>query len=71
MSQSLAFALLCEMAGDACRQGNSLPGHSAWRFHEDIDPPAFGSENKGARQGVLQLLEEEEEPLPTQTRIPG
>src|ERR1017187_5378994 len=37
MSQSLAFALLCEMAGDADRQGNSLPGHSAWRFHEDID----------------------------------
>jgi acyl-CoA dehydrogenase len=71
MSQSLAFALLCEMAGDANRQGNSLPGHSAWRFHEDIDPPTFGSENKGARQGVLQLLEEEEEPLPTQTRIPG
>ena len=59
MSQSLAFALLCEVAGDAHRRGNSLPAHSAWRFYEDIEPPAFGTENEAARQGVLDLLEEE------------
>jgi len=59
MSQSLAFALLCEVAGDAHRRGNSLPAHSAWRFYEDIEPPAFGAENEAARRGVLELLEEE------------
>lgn len=59
MSQSLAFALLCEAAGDAQRCGNSLPVHSAWRFYEDIEPPAIGSENDAARRGVLELLDEE------------
>src|SRR5271165_6952521 len=58
MSQSLAFALLCETAGEAHSQGNSLPAHSAWRFYEEIEPPAFGSENEAARRGVLELLEE-------------
>ena len=59
MSQSLAFALLCEAAGGAHRRGNPLPAHSAWRFYEDIEPPAFGAENEAARRGVLELLEEE------------
>ena len=59
MSQSLAFALLCEAAGDAHRRGNSLPVHSAWRFYEDIEPPTIGVENEVARRGVLELLEEE------------
>jgi alkylation response protein AidB-like acyl-CoA dehydrogenase len=59
MSQSLAFALLCEAAGDGHRRGNPLPAHSAWRFYEDIEPPAFGAENEAARRGVLELLEEE------------
>ncbi len=59
MSQSLAFALLCEAAGDGHRRGNPLPAHSAWRFCEDIEPPAFGAENEAARRGVLELLEEE------------
>src|ERR1022692_2590898 len=53
MSQTLAFALLCEMASDAHRLGNSLPAHSAWRFYEDIEPPAFGAENEAARRGVM------------------
>ncbi len=59
MSQSLAFALLCEVAGDSQRQGNSLPAHSAWRFYEDIEPPAVGGENEAARRGALESLEEE------------
>ena len=67
MSQTLAFALLCEMAGDAQRQGNSLPAHSAWRFYEDIEPPTFGAESAAARRGVMELLEEES----LQTRMPG
>ena len=59
MSQSFGFALLCEMAGNAYQRGNSLPAHSAWRFYEDIEPHGFGNENEAARQGVLELLEEE------------
>ena len=59
MSQSLAFALLCESAGDAHHRGNGLPAHSAWRFFEDIETPDFGAENEVARRGVLELLEEE------------
>jgi acyl-CoA dehydrogenase len=59
MSQSLALALLCEMAGDAHRQGNFLPAHSAWRFYEDIEPPALGTENEAARRGVMEVLTEE------------
>ena len=67
MSQSLAFAFLCETAGDAHRQGNSLPAHSAWRFYEDIEPPVFGGENEAARRGVMELLDGES----LQTRMPG
>jgi len=56
MSQTLAFALLCEMAGESHRQGNPLPACSARRFFEDVEPHAFGSENDGALRGVLELL---------------
>jgi alkylation response protein AidB-like acyl-CoA dehydrogenase len=59
MSETLAFALLCETAAVAREQGNSLPAHSAWRFYEEIEPPAIGSESDAARKGVLELLEEE------------
>jgi len=59
MSQSLAFALLCELAREPHRQGNPLPAHSAWRYYEDIEPPAVGAESDAARRGVLELLEEE------------
>lgn len=59
ISQSLAFALLCESAGKANRRGNSLPAQSAWRFYEDIEPRAIGGENEAARRGVLELLNEE------------
>ena len=59
MSESLAFALLCETAAAAHEQGNSLLAHSAWRFFEEIEPCAIGGENDAARKGVLELLEEE------------
>jgi len=67
MSESLAFALLCETAAEARNQGNSLPAHSAWRFYEEIEPPAIGGESDAARNGVLELLEEET-PQPTGQR---
>ena len=56
LSQSLAFGLLCEADGDAQRGGNPLQAHSAWRYFEEIEPPAFGTEDDNARRGVLELL---------------
>jgi alkylation response protein AidB-like acyl-CoA dehydrogenase len=56
LSQSLAFTLLCETAGELHQQGNSLPAHSAWQFYEEIDPTAIGSEDQAARRGVLEIL---------------
>lgn len=55
LSQSLAFALLCE----AATQGDPLQAHSAWRYFETIEPRGFGTEDEDARRGVLELLEEE------------
>jgi alkylation response protein AidB-like acyl-CoA dehydrogenase len=54
LSQSLAFALLCEAAGNGFTQA-----HSAWRYFEEIEPPAFGTESDEARLGVLEVLREE------------
>ena len=59
LSQSLAFALLCEAASVAQQNGNPLPAHSAWRYFEEIEPPAFGMEDDNARRGVLELLKDE------------
>jgi hypothetical protein len=59
MSESLAFGLLCEVASDAHCLGNPLPACSAWRYYEDIEPQAFGTENEAARRGALELLEQE------------
>ncbi|MGC2108449.1 MAG: acyl-CoA dehydrogenase family protein [Candidatus Korobacteraceae bacterium] len=55
LSQSLAFALLCEAAA----KGEPVQAHSAWRYFEQIEPRAFGAENDEARRGVLELLEED------------
>ncbi|MGB7553663.1 MAG: acyl-CoA dehydrogenase family protein [Candidatus Korobacteraceae bacterium] len=57
LSQSLAFALLCEAASDT--SANLVQAHSAWRYFEEIEPPAFGMEDDQARCAVLELLEEE------------
>jgi alkylation response protein AidB-like acyl-CoA dehydrogenase len=60
LGQSLAFALLCERAGDAHAEGNPLLAHSARRYLEQIQPPSMGSESEDARRGVLEALSEED-----------
>ncbi len=57
LSQSLAFALLCE--GASGTSANVVQAHSAWRYFEEIEPPAIGMEDAQARCAVLELLEEE------------
>ncbi len=59
LSQSLAFGLLCEVAGTARERGEELPARSAWRYFEEIEPPAFGGEDDASRRAMLQLLQEE------------
>ena len=59
LSQTLAFALLCEAATAAQAQGDALPAFSAWRYYEQIEPGRFGSEDDAARRGVRELLEVE------------
>ncbi len=59
LSQSLAFALLCEAANNAQRSGNTVRAHSAWRYLEEIEPPGFGIEDDRVRRGVVEILMEE------------
>ncbi len=59
LSQTLAFALLCEAATAAEARGDLHQAHSAWRYFEQIEPPSFGVEDEGARKGVMELVEEE------------
>ncbi len=56
MSQTLAFALLCEAAGEDLARGDQAQAHSARLYFEDLEPPAIGSENDASRQVVLELL---------------
>ena len=58
LSQSLAFALMCELASKA-EDGTSL--HCALttlRYFEEIEPPAIGAENEKVRSHSIELLEE-------------
>ncbi len=36
-----------------------MQAYSAWRYFEEIEPPAFGTEDDNARRGVLELLRDE------------
>jgi len=53
LSQTLAFALLCEASTAAQQKGDARQAHSAWRYFELIEPPAFGVEDAASRQSVL------------------
>ena len=59
LSQTLAFALLCEAASNAHQKGDEGQAHSAWRYHEQIAPGAFGTEDQVSRRSVWELLMDE------------
>lgn len=63
LSRSLAFALMCEMAASSAT-GDRRAYASAWRYHEEIAPPALGSEAAEPRQMALELLQDEPESFP-------
>jgi hypothetical protein len=60
LSQTLAFALLCEAAANEHVRGEERQRHSAWRYLEQIEPPGIGQEDQAARHGVWRLLQEED-----------
>jgi len=65
LSESLAFALLCEVAA---LSGDPLHVLAAVRYSEDIDPPQIGSENQQVAETGLNLIDriaEEDAHLPT------
>jgi hypothetical protein len=59
LSESLAFALLCEAAVAGYQEGFLSQQCSSQRYQDEIAPQAFGNEDETARRGVLELLEEE------------
>ena len=56
LSQTLAFALLCEAGVAAQQNGDDRQAHSAWRYFEQIEPRGFGVEDEVSRRAVLELL---------------
>ena len=59
LSQTLAFALLCETATAAHLKGNPLPASSAMRYLEGIEQTGFAMEDERARRNVLASLRED------------
>jgi acyl-CoA dehydrogenase len=68
LSETLAFALLCEEASAAQARRDLSAADSAWLYLEQIEPPSFGEENEAARRSVLQVLEEEASQMATAGR---
>ncbi len=61
LSESLAFALLCQAAGDAPRTGYQAQQHTAWLYLEAIEPVRIGEENQESRRVGLELLRKQVE----------
>ncbi len=59
MSQSLAFALMCERASEALREGDDRFLLTALRYHEDTESPTLGSENSRVQDAALTLIDDE------------
>jgi hypothetical protein len=61
--QRRQFRFLSQASADRARaahpHGDALPARSAWRYFEEIEPPAFGGEDDASRRAMLQLLQEE------------
>ena len=55
LSESLAFALLCEVAAQS---GDPTQPLSAIRYAEELDPPRIGSENHQVAQAGLDLIDQ-------------
>lgn len=59
LSESLAFALLCQAAANSPRTGYDAQQHTAGLYLEEIEPVRIGEENQESRREVLELLRKE------------
>ena len=59
LSESLAFALLCQAAGNSARIGYEAQQHTAELYLEQIEPVRIGEENQKSRSVVLELIRKE------------
>lgn len=60
LSQSLAFAFLCETAAQAYSNGDDRRWLTAIRYYEELEPPKLGAEDERVQHAALELLEDEE-----------
>lgn len=58
LSQTFAFALMCEAASQAHARGEARQLLTAVRYHEEIEPARIGGENHQVREAAVQLLQE-------------
>ena len=59
LSQSLAFALVCEVAGQAYPTGDERRTLTAKRYYEELEFPKIGGEDEQVRRAALEVLEDE------------
>ncbi len=59
LSESFAFALMCQAATETRRTGYEEQQHTAWIYLEEIEPGKIGEENTDSRPVVLELLRRE------------
>lgn len=59
LSQSLAFALMCDRAGKSAENGNDRSFLTACRYHEEIEPREIGTESDQVRLATAMLLQDE------------
>ena len=59
LSESMAFALLCQAASNIARTGYEAQQHTAELYLEQIEPVRIGQENQESRHEVLELLRKE------------
>lgn len=57
LSESLAFALMCEAAMQAHSRGEKLPFLAACRYYEELEPPSIGGESEQVRKAALLLID--------------
>jgi hypothetical protein len=56
LSESLAFALLCQAAAESPRTGYDAQQHTAWLYLEDTEGVKIGSEDGQAQQAALEVI---------------
>ena len=59
LSHSMAFALMCEWAGEGAEQRDDRYVLTALRYHEEIESPEIGKEESRVQAAALELIDDE------------